>query len=90
MPINIQIDTFWPKTRIFAFIFKAKYIQKIYEISKQCDSVVFRTFSNRFELTLRTITSWIVDVVSSTKVRRRILGGIWLKIKPIFIMTITG
>ena len=58
MHINIQIDTFWAKSLIFAFISKAKYNHKIIKLvsnaSLWCFEIV-RIISSSLELTNQSI-----------------------------------
>ena len=58
MPINIQIDTFWTKSLIFALISKAKYNHKIMKLvsnaSLWCFEIV-RIISSSLELTNQSI-----------------------------------
>ena len=58
MPINIQIDTFWAKSLIFALISKAKYNHKIIKLvcnASLCCFEIVRIISSSLELTNQSI-----------------------------------
>ena len=58
MPINIQIDTFWAKSLIFALISKAKYKHKIKYLVSNARLWCFehvRIISSSLELTNQSI-----------------------------------
>ena len=58
MPINIQIDTFWAKSLIFALISKAKYNHKIIKLVSNANLWCFeivRIISSSLELTNQSI-----------------------------------